>query len=196
MPPHVFVLSCLLKCDSVKEKPESIPRQIQWWPPGRSTRCRTLHRALACSPASPAGGVWRSGGSVEASWRWKETFVGGQRFIKLWGINNHQLIGYLSTWFHRFGCHNSSSVQNTSQLSCEHYLFLAAAVVSAVMAVFSVGANEISEGLLVREELPSWHFMTGAKQDAPGEKDTGADECVMEDPICFPIVTFHTFRSS
>lgn len=39
--------------------------------------------------------------------------------------------------------------------SYEHYLFLGEAVVSAVAVVVSVGANEISEGLLARAELPS-----------------------------------------
>lgn len=198
MPSRVFVLSCLLKCDSVEEKPESIPRRIPWWPPGRSTRCRTWRRAWACILASPAGCVERSGGSAEPSWRWKETkwiFVGGRDSLSYSarGINNHQLVVYLSTWpilmSYQF-------LENISQLSCEHYLFLAVVVVSSVVAVVSVGANEISEGLLVREELPSWHFMTGVKQDASGENDTGADECVLEDCFCFPIVIFHTFRSS
>ncbi len=115
----VFLVSCLLKCDSVEEKPESIPRRIPWWPPGRSTRCRTWRRAWACSLASPAGCVWRSASSAEPSWRHKETkmtFVEGRDSLiyNARGINNHQLVVYLSTWpilmSHQF-------LENPSQLS-------------------------------------------------------------------------------
>lgn len=62
---------------------------------------------------------------------------------------NHQLIVYLTDFDH-----NSSWKTLCQVCICKHYLFLAEAVVSAVAVVLSVGANEISEGLLAREEIP------------------------------------------
>lgn len=142
--------------------------------------------------------VWRQCRSQLKTERDTCTFVGGQIFNKLPCWKYKQSTHCLSFHLTDFG--HSSSWKTLSQLcimvSCERYLFLGEAVVSAVAVVVSVGANEISEGLLARAELPSWHLMTGAKHDCSGENDTGADGCVTEECFCFPIVIFHTFRSS
>lgn len=66
----------------------------------------------------------------------------------------------------------------------------------AVSTVCSVGANEISEGLLARSELPPRHSVTGAKQEELVVHDTGLEECAMGDCIRFSNVIFHTFKSS
>lgn len=69
-----------------------------------------------------------------------------------------------------------------------------AGVMTAVVVVFSVGAKEISEGLLA-SEVPSGCSSSGEKHGGAWGKALSIEEtggC----SDCFARVVFHTFRSS